>query len=102
MTQRPRNRFVRICLLSAVASCALSGCKVGPDYHAPELKLPGSFAATPEIYGPQLPKEKGKQTNTKIAPVDVAQWWKVLDDETLNGLIDRAIKANPQLEIALT
>ena len=36
------------------------------------------------------------------ASVDLAQWWRSLQDPELDSLIERAIKANPDLEIALT
>ena len=41
--------------------------------------------------------------NPANAPViDASVWWKSLGDQELTSLVDRAIKANPQLEIALT
>jgi NodT family efflux transporter outer membrane factor (OMF) lipoprotein len=85
-------------LLLPLLCFALNGCKVGPDYHAPDFKPPEQFAAspTPSGMGP-FPDKKNK------APVvDAAQWWKSLGDDTLNGLIDKAVKANPELDIALT
>ena len=33
--------------------------------------------------------------------VDPARWWKALNDAELDSLVERAIKANPDLEIAL-
>lgn len=33
--------------------------------------------------------------------VDVARWWRALNDAELDSLVDRAIKSNPDLEIAL-
>jgi NodT family efflux transporter outer membrane factor (OMF) lipoprotein len=80
-----QNRFCILCILCCLA---LSSCKVGPNYHTPETKLPEQFAIA---------------SNDKTAPaIDAAQWWKSLGDDTLNGLIDHAIKANLQLDIALT
>ncbi len=74
--------------LTVLILCVVSGCKVGPNYRAPKADVPAQFAAA---------------SPTKDAPViDAAQWWKSLNDPELNSLIDRAIKANPQLEIALT
>lgn len=78
-------------MLGILLCTALSGCKVGPDYHTPELKLPGAFAT--DVYGPQLP--------AKIKPTP-EQWWKSLNDDALNSLVERAIKANPGLDIALS
>ena len=35
------------------------------------------------------------------APVELATWWRALNDQELDSLIERALKANPDLEIAL-
>jgi len=78
-------------VLGALSCGVLSGCEVGPNYHTPDMKLPESFHAG----------IAASDKDTKTPAVD-AQWWKSLNDDTLNDLIDRAIKANPQLEIALT
>ena len=87
----PHRNNIKSCMLAILLCTALDGCKVGPDYHAPELKLPGAFAT--DVYGPQLP------TQIKHTP---EQWWTSLNDDTLNDLIERAIKANPRLDIALS
>ena len=35
------------------------------------------------------------------APVELATWWRALGDEELNSLVDRAVKSNLDLQIAL-
>jgi NodT family efflux transporter outer membrane factor (OMF) lipoprotein len=67
---------------------ALAGCAVGPAYRTPQLPLPGQFAAVPA--GAVAP-----------APVDLANWWRALNDPELNSLIERAIAGNPDVLIAL-
>jgi NodT family efflux transporter outer membrane factor (OMF) lipoprotein len=68
---------------------ALAACAVGPNYRTPHTAVPESFLAT----APAVP----------AAPaVDVAQWWRVLNDPQLDSLIERAIRANLDIEIALT
>ncbi len=77
-------------LLGATVCFCLAGC-VGPDYHAPETKMPKDFIASAHET-----KEGG------IKPViDAAKWWQSLNDQELNSLIDRAIQNNLDLEIAL-
>jgi NodT family efflux transporter outer membrane factor (OMF) lipoprotein len=66
----------------------MQGCSVGPDYHAPPTNMPSSFVAAPPATQP-------------AAVVDLTQWWKSLDDPELDALVDRAIQANPDLQIAL-
>jgi len=63
---------------------------VGPNYRTPDIKMPQAFAAAPAA-----------QTDKKPA-IDPAQWWQSLGDDELSKLVARAIKANPELEIALT
>ncbi|HLN23305.1 MAG TPA: efflux transporter outer membrane subunit [Patescibacteria group bacterium] len=75
-------------LTAAIAVLAgLTGCAVGPDYHAPKFSGPSSFSAA----------EAGQ-----MPPIDLTQWWRSLGDPQLDALVDQAIKANPDVEIALT
>jgi NodT family efflux transporter outer membrane factor (OMF) lipoprotein len=90
MRLRPKSRNAWLCALGALAVYALNGCAVGPNYRAPNMKMPPKFAAVQSASGSAQPP-----------PVDASTWWKSLGDEKLSGLVDRAIKANPQLEIAL-
>ena len=80
-----------VCAVAIVI--ALTGCAVGPDYHAPKMKVPDGFAA-----GSGAPVA----TAAGNAAVDPTQWWRALNDPQLESLIDRAMRANTSLEIALT
>jgi len=82
MPLRHKNKVTRLLLLSLL----LSSCAVGPNYHKPELPLPGAYA----------------NNTSKSSTIDPALWWKSLGDKNLDKLIDQAIIANPQLDIALT
>jgi NodT family efflux transporter outer membrane factor (OMF) lipoprotein len=77
----------------AVLSAALSACTVGPDYRAPETPMPAGFAAA-ALNAPANPATR--------PGVDLTKWWASLDDAELESLIERAIKASPDIEIALT
>ena len=77
----------------AVLGVSLAGCAVGPDYRKPQMKLPDGFVSASDT---QSAKGAGQDA------VDPAKWWHALNDATLDSLIDRAIQANPSLEIALT
>jgi outer membrane protein, multidrug efflux system len=65
----------------------LSGCMVGPNYHPPQVPLPGSWAERPAT-----------QVSPKI--VNLSSWWTVFHDRELNSLIERAASANTDLQIA--
>jgi NodT family efflux transporter outer membrane factor (OMF) lipoprotein len=78
----------------------LAGCAVGPNYQSPRESMPGSFdgsltaASTAAATQPAGALFSG--------PVDLATWWKSLNDPQLNLYVDRAVAANFDLRIAVT
>ena len=82
-----RGRHFIVSLLGA-----LSGCAVGPNYHAPDTQAPVAFAA---------PDARPTSTAATSAP-DLASWWQSLNDPELDSLVGRAVSANPDVLIALT
>src|SRR5215470_623655 len=79
-------------LLLTGAFIWLSGCAVGPDYVPPVVAVPqvfGTASLTPAVAGTP-------------AAADFVRWWQVLHDRQLNALIERAVVANPDIEIMLT
>ena len=110
------------CLLPAlVVGLLLSGCAVGPDYHPPTFKVPdeyvkpaegsrpveskpGSGPASPDISSAAATGFASARTAPApvAAAVEIARWWHALGDPELDSLVERALQANPSLEIALT
>ena len=86
--------------VAAILGGALAGCTVGPDYRAPKAPVPPSFA-TPSANASPAPSD-GKRPEDAHPPIDLSQWWRSFDDPVLEGLVERAIQANLNLEIALT
>jgi NodT family efflux transporter outer membrane factor (OMF) lipoprotein len=85
-----REHLLGTVMLSAAT---LAACTVGPDYHTPETAMPAGFAAA------------AASAPAKPAPrpaVDLTKWWAQLNDAELQSLIERAITASPDIEIALT
>ncbi len=80
---------IAICLLAG-----LSGCAVGPNYHTPKPDAPAAFAA--------ITSSNAATTPSAASAPDLAAWWHALNDPELDSLVERAIKSNPDLEIALT
>lgn len=85
-------------IVFAAAVCVwLAGCAaVGPDYRPPETRMPDAFAAAP------AGREKPSDAFRDVPVIDAARWWQTLGDQELDSLIERAIQANPDIEIALT
>ncbi len=71
---------------------ALAGCAAGPNYHTPKPDTPPRFVASSSATSSQAPADEH----------DLATWWRALNDPELDSLVDRALKANLDLEIALT
>jgi NodT family efflux transporter outer membrane factor (OMF) lipoprotein len=90
------------CRLASIVGAAffLSGCAVGPDYVAPDVPLPASLSgpSSPALRGPSSTGASSDAT----PPAEITRWWLALRDPQLNSLIERAVVANPDIEIALT
>jgi len=78
-----------------LAAAALASCAVGPDYHTPHVRVPDQYAAVP------TGAAGARGTGSAAASVDLANWWHALDDVELDSLIERAVRANPSVLIAL-
>ena len=94
----------------------LSGCTVGPNYHAPAPKLPahwsgadlgpapaaGAPTAAPAP-GTQLPGESlPALSRLQEQPAQLTRWWSAFNDATLDSLMTRALAANLNLRVAVT
>lgn len=69
------------------AVIVLSGCAVGPNYHAPKVAVPSGWKDAPT----------GVTTN---AATELATWWKALRDPKLDSFMERAAQANFDLQAA--
>ncbi|MBL8516335.1 MAG: efflux transporter outer membrane subunit [Betaproteobacteria bacterium] len=72
-------------LAALLASLALAGCAVGPDYQRPAADLPQAWPAAPA----------GAAANASAA-----RWWTIYGDGALNTLVDEALAKNTDLAVA--
>jgi NodT family efflux transporter outer membrane factor (OMF) lipoprotein len=79
------SQCIVFCLIGALIS-ALSACAVGPRYRTPPPDVPPGFKA---------------QAEPNAGAADLAAWWRALNDQELNKLVDKAVKSNLDLQIAL-
>jgi NodT family efflux transporter outer membrane factor (OMF) lipoprotein len=95
--------YLRISVITVTASIVLilSGCAVGPDFHAPEAPSAKAYTATP------LPPETadalgvGGAIQRFIPGQDIPlQWWTLFRSETLDQLIRQALTNSPTLAAA--
>jgi NodT family efflux transporter outer membrane factor (OMF) lipoprotein len=81
-------------LFVAGSMVAVASCAVGPRYRTPTPDAPATFAA-------QLNPPAASGVVAGAAPVELATWWRSLNDAELNSLVDRAVKSNLDVQIAL-
>ena len=90
-------RRVETFVLAAVAGL-LGGCTVGPTYHKPETKAPAAFSEAP----------RNDEGNANLTPLNggdtavLARWWTVFHDPELNSLVERALRNNRDLKVAVS
>ncbi len=101
---RASGRRLRGVLVGSVV-VLLGGCAVGPRYHTPKLPVPGAFAAVSAgAPGQTAASATSATAGTLVASrgaEDLASWWHALDDAQLDSLVERAVKSNPDVRIAL-
>jgi multidrug efflux system outer membrane protein len=86
-------RYQRISLFFVISLVLIAtGCMVGPNYHPPKTKVPESYDG--------LQNSQSAEISTTAAQPQLAQWWTTFEDPTLDSLVERAVKANPDLRIA--
>jgi NodT family efflux transporter outer membrane factor (OMF) lipoprotein len=92
----------------ALAACAiLVGCTVGPDYKPASISLPKDFpdpfTAIADVLNAKTPAkmERPHERKANDTPVTLTVWWRSLNDPELNSLVERAIRGNLDLAVAL-
>lgn len=73
-------------IMLAVLCVALGGCAVTPDYHPPMPDIPARWSEAPE---------SGVSAASENSP-----WWTTFNDSELDSLVERALRANLDLELA--
>lgn len=88
----PIGRIARGAL--ALTASALAACAVGPNYHVPKPDTPPNFIAAAS-------KDSAVSPAAASADADLAAWWKGLNDPELDSLVERAVKSNLDIAVAL-
>jgi NodT family efflux transporter outer membrane factor (OMF) lipoprotein len=84
-------RPVTLTAMLGLWACALGlgACAVGPNYRPPQAAPPAAFVADTAAPA-ESPTDR-----------DIAAWWSALNDAELDSLVERAVKSNLDIEIAL-
>jgi outer membrane protein, multidrug efflux system len=73
-----------------LAASLVGGCKVGPNYHRPDIQTPAAYRDLNE----------NPQAQAKAASYADLPWWEVFQDAQLHELIRTALKQNYDLQTA--
>src|SRR5262249_52996492 len=75
-------------VLVVVSLVTAGGCAVGPNYKRPQVPVPSQWTVTPA-------------RGTTAKPIEKDEWWSSFQDTELSSLIERAVKQNLDLKLAL-
>jgi NodT family efflux transporter outer membrane factor (OMF) lipoprotein len=87
-------RAIRRTIFLAAMLAGGEGCTVGPAYLVPKTEMPPSFG--------ELGHEPGEPSGTEAGAELLGRWWTVFHDPTLDSLIDRALRNNRDLKVAIS
>ena len=87
--------------IAIAAALLLSGCVVGPNFQKPAPpQLPGYTSPSPTPTS-STPNVSGGEAQSFVKGRDIpGDWWTLFHSQPLNDLIERSLKANPDLKSA--
>ncbi|MGA2274096.1 MAG: efflux transporter outer membrane subunit [Bryobacteraceae bacterium] len=89
-------------LIAVTAALLLSvGCVVGPNFKKPAAPQVPSYTPTPPAATSGTPNVSGGETQSFVLGRDIpGDWWTLFHSKSLDDLIERSLKANPDLKSA--
>ena len=89
------------CLLAASALLLATGCAVGPNFKRPAPPDVSSYTPTPVSTTSRTANVAGGEAQHLTEGQDIpGEWWTLFHSKPLNDLIERSLKANPNLKAA--
>ncbi len=77
------------------------GCVVGPNFKTPDAPQVPNYTPTPVTETSSTPKITGGEAQTFVQGRDIpGDWWTLFHSKPLNDLIERSLKANPDIKSA--
>ena len=97
-------RTRKSCLTSFIAASALlltAGCAVGPRFKKPAAPDVGGYTPAPISTTSSTSNVAGGEAQHLVEGHDIpGEWWTLFHSKPLNDLIERSLKANPDLKAA--
>jgi NodT family efflux transporter outer membrane factor (OMF) lipoprotein len=95
-----RKLRVRYSMLLS-ASLLFAGCAVGPNFKRPAAPNVSGYTSSPPSATGGIANLPGGEAQQFVPNRDIpGDWWTLFHSTQLNDLIDRALKANPDLQAA--
>jgi NodT family efflux transporter outer membrane factor (OMF) lipoprotein len=96
------SRKIRLAQLIAISALLLSsGCAVGPRFNKPAAPANGGYVPVPPSTTSATPNVSGGAAQHFVPGMDIpGEWWALFQSKPLNDLIERSLKANPDLKAA--
>jgi NodT family efflux transporter outer membrane factor (OMF) lipoprotein len=96
------TRKLRLARLIAVSALLLTtGCVVGPRFKKPTAPNVGGYTPAPILTTSSTNNVAGGEAQHLVDGRDIpAEWWTLFHSKPLNDLIERSLKANPDLKAA--
>jgi NodT family efflux transporter outer membrane factor (OMF) lipoprotein len=99
--KRYRKTFSTL-LAALAASVQMTGCAVGPDYKKPAPpQVTGYTTTQPTTMPSTADVSSGGEAQRFVPGQDIpGDWWQLFRSKPLNALIERSLKANPNIKAA--
>jgi len=96
------TRKLRLARFIATSSLLLlAGCAVGPNFKRPAPPDVGGYTPTPPSTTSSTANVAGGEAQHFVEGHDITgEWWTLFHSKPLNDLIERSLKANPDLKAA--
>ncbi len=99
MIRTHKSRFPRF--IAASALLFTTGCVVGPRFKKPAAPDVGGYTPTPITTTSSASNVVGGEAQQLVEAHDIpGEWWTLFHSKELNDLIERSLKANPDLKAA--
>jgi NodT family efflux transporter outer membrane factor (OMF) lipoprotein len=86
---------------AAVCLAALCACAVGPDFKRPAPPTAAGYGTAPVAGSTAASPVSGGDEQRFVAGLDIpGQWWTLFRSPKLSGLVEQALKANPDVTAA--
>jgi NodT family efflux transporter outer membrane factor (OMF) lipoprotein len=90
-----------ICLIAILALLLTTGCAVGPKFKQPPPPDVSGYTQTPLSTTSSKSTVVGGEAQRFLEGRDIAgEWWTLFRSKPLNDLIERSLKANPDIKAA--